>query len=82
MNHFKTHIKAELHLNINGSIFQRHEFKIPVRCEESFEEWADKTDAVINKAKSFFWDHYERAMIWNEWEMVLVTESKLFECKL
>ena len=48
MNHFKTHIKAELHLNINGSIFQRHEFKIPVRCEESFEEWADKT--AIKKA--------------------------------
>ena len=60
MNHFKTTINAELHLNINGSIFQRHEFKIPVRGEESFEEWVDKTDAVINKAKSFFWDHYAR----------------------
>ena len=32
---------------------------------ESFEEWVDKTDAVINKAKSFFWDHYARAMTWH-----------------
>ena len=51
MNHFKNTINAEMHLNINGRIFQRHEFKIHVRGEESFEEWVDKTDEVINKEK-------------------------------